>query len=390
LSNLLRLLFVFGTRPEAIKLAPVIKFAVHERNLDVITVTTAQHRDMLDQALEVFRIKPHYDLNIMLTNQTLSDITRNSVAKLDKVVKNEHPDVIVVQGDTTTAFVGGLVGYYNRAKVAHVEAGLRSFDKFNPFPEEVNRRLISVVADYHFAPTAWAKKNLLLEGVRSGNIFVTGNTVVDALMSAARSELLNDSRTVGELKDIFRKGKMVILLTVHRRENIGDPMVNIFKAVSKIAKSRDDVIVIYPVHKNPNIRSLAAKHFSGAKNVILKEPFSYLEMVYVLKNCKFVLTDSGGLQEEAPTFNKPVLVLREVTERPEGVEHGCTKVVGTESRNLEKEVNTLLDDDKICSSMSRVRNPYGDGRASERIIDTLLFNFGLKHKLPDMFDPIKL
>jgi UDP-N-acetylglucosamine 2-epimerase (non-hydrolysing) len=381
-------LFVFGTRPEAIKLAPVIRFAENERNLDVITVTTAQHRDMLDQALEVFQIKPDYDLNIMLTDQTLSDITRNSVTKLDSVIKSEHPDVIVVQGDTTTAFVGGLVGYYNRAKVAHVEAGLRSFDKFNPFPEEVNRRLISVVADYHFAPTTWAKKNLLSEGIGQDNIFVTGNTVVDALISVASSGLLNDNRAVGELKDIIGKGKTVILLTVHRRENIGDPMVSIFKAVSKIAESRDDVIVIYPVHKNPSIRSLAAKYFSGVRNVILKEPLSYLEMIYVLKNCKFVLTDSGGLQEEAPTFNKPVLVLREVTERPEGVEHGCAKVVGTDSKNLEKEINALLDNDKIYSLMSRSINPFGDGRASGRIIDILLFNFGVNRKLPDMFNHI--
>ena len=388
MSESLKLLFIFGTRPEAIKLAPVIKFAENDRNLDVVTVTTAQHRDMLDQTLEVFRIKPDYDLNIMLTKQTLSDITRNSVTKLDKVIKDEHPDVIVVQGDTTTAFVGGLVGYYNRSKVAHVEAGLRSFDKFNPFPEEVNRRLISIVADYHFAPTTRAKKNLLSEGIGQDNIFVTGNTVVDALMSASRSELLNNGRTVGELKDIFGQGKMVILLTVHRRENIGDPMINVFRVVRKIAESRDDVVFIYPVHKNPHIRSLVAKYFSGVKNVILKEPLSYLEMVYVLKNCKFVLTDSGGLQEEAPTFNKPVLVLREVTERPEGVEHGCAKIVGTNEKNLEREINILLDNDKIYNLMSRTINPYGDGRASERIIDALLFNFGVNQKLPDMFDPI--
>jgi len=384
----LKLLFIFGTRPEAIKLAPVIKFAENDRNLDVITVTTAQHRDMLDQTLEVFQIKPDYDLNIMLTNQTLSDITRNSVTKLDNIIKNEHPDVIVVQGDTTTAFVGGLVGYYNRSKVAHVEAGLRSFDKFNPFPEEINRRLISVVADYHFAPTNRAKENLLSEGIKTDKIFVTGNTVVDALMSTARLELLNNGRTVGELKDMFRKGKKVILLTVHRRENIGDPMMSIFRVVRKIAESRDDVIVIYPVHKNPHIRNLAAKYFSGAKNVILKEPLSYLEMIYVLKNCKFVLTDSGGLQEEAPTFNKPVLVLREVTERPEGVEHGCARVIGTDDGNLEKEINTLLDNDKIYNLMSKAINPYGDGKASERIIDALLFNFGVSQRLPDMFDPI--
>ncbi|MCL5985025.1 MAG: UDP-N-acetylglucosamine 2-epimerase (non-hydrolyzing) [Actinobacteria bacterium] len=387
--NPLKFLFIFGTRPEAIKIAPVIQLAKGmDGEIKTTTVVTAQHRDMLDQVLSVFDIEPDYDLNIMRTNQTLSDITRRSVARLDEIIKTESPDVILVQGDTTTAFVGALVGYYNRIKVAHIEAGLRSFDKFNPFPEEINRRLISIVSDFHFAPTKSARENLISEGISLASIRITGNTVVDALKIAVQAPQVTNqafSEDMSWFSSIHKK--KAILLTTHRRENIGEPMVDIFTAVRSIANVRDDVVFIFPVHKNPVIQKLAKENLKGIQNVILSRSLSYFEMVYVLKNCYLVLTDSGGLQEEAPTFGKPVLVLREVTERPEGVKFGCAKVVGTDSDNLKNEINNLLDDGKIYASMSNATNPYGDGNAAKRIIGALLYNFGLIKNPPDEFRP---
>jgi UDP-N-acetylglucosamine 2-epimerase (non-hydrolysing) len=364
-------LFIFGTRPEAIKLAPVIR-ELHQRPdaFAVRVCVTAQHREMLDQVLEAFGINPDRDLDLMRPNQTLFDITAEAVRGLKDVLESEKPDVVLVQGDTTTVFVGALASYYLQIPVGHVEAGLRTGNKFSPFPEEINRRLTSSLADYHFAPTSKARENLLREGVSPSIIYVTGNTVIDALFWAA--EML-DGRTPAdfpELKDLPARPRS-ILVTGHRRENFGEGFQNICRALKHLSEKNRDVQIIYPVHLNPNVQKPVHAILGGCPNVSLIAPLPYLPFVALMKACHLILTDSGGVQEEAPSLGKPVLVMRDTTERPEAVEAGTVHLVGTDYDCIVTETQRLLDDAEAYRRMSRAKNPYGDGLASRRIADIL-------------------
>ncbi len=371
-------LLAFGTRPEAIKMAPVIK-TLEKRAGDFRTIAcvTAQHRRMLDQVLSIFSIRPHYDLDIMKNNQDLFDITAHALTGLKGVFKETKPDVVLVQGDTTTAFVAGLAAYYLKIPVGHIEAGLRTWNKYSPFPEEVNRRLLSVVADFHFAPTKWSRSNLIQEGTDPEKIWVTGNTVIDALMMIKERQRTEAAKTV--LTDHFRKrwdiefakGKRMILVTGHRRENFGAGFRNICMALKTIARQRPDVNIVYPVHLNPSVQQPVNEILSGVPNIHLIEPVEYEQFIFLMNRSYMILTDSGGVQEEAPSLGKPVLVMREVTERPEGIESGVVKLVGTDSMSIVTSVAELLDNDGTYRRMSEAVNPYGDGRASERIADIL-------------------
>jgi len=366
----MKILFVFGTRPEAIKMAPIIEAMGRQPELfEVRICITAQHREMLEPVLELFNIRPNYNLDLMRPKQTLSDLTARIFEAVDPVICREKPDWLLVQGDTTTAMGASLVGYYHRVKVAHVEAGLRTYDKFQPFPEEINRRIAGAVADLHFAPTEIAKANLLCEGVDKRNILVTGNTVIDALLQIVK------------LKFDFAKGllagipldKRILLVTAHRRENFGEPIQAICKALQVIAERyTGDVHIVYPVHLNTNVWEPVHALLSGVSNITLSEPLDYLSLIQLM-NCSYiVLTDSGGLQEEAPSLGKPVLVLRNTSERPEAVEAGTVKVVGTETARIVQEVERLLDDSAAYTKMAHAVNPYGDGYAAERICERLL------------------
>jgi len=354
-----KILFIFGTRPEAIKMAPVIKEFKKEKSIDVKVCITAQHREMLDQVLNFFGIKPDYDLNLMKPNQSLFDITANSLKSLEKVLDKEKPDLIFVQGDTTTAFVGALAGFYKKMKVAHIEAGLRSHNKYSPFPEEINRVLVGHVADYHFAPTERAKENLYRENIKK-NVYVVGNTVIDALFLG-----LNIIKKEGEEKfykyfDFIDFSKKIILVTGHRRENFGKPFENICYALKEIAK-REDVEIVYPVHLNPNVKKPVNEILNGVRNIHLIEPLEYPYLIWLMSKSYLVLTDSGGIQEEAPSLGKPVLVMRDVTERTEGIEAGTAKLVGTSKETVINEISILLDNKKYYDKMAKAINPYGKG-----------------------------
>jgi len=368
-----RILIIFGTRPEVIKLAPVVLAAKEEGRVEVLTCATAQHRGLLDQVLSFFEIQPDYDLDLMKEGQTLSDLTARALVALREVMEKAKPDLVVVQGDTATAFTGALAGYYYGVKVAHVEAGLRTGCVRSPFPEEYFRKAIAGVADYHFAPTSLAAENLRKENVTPSSIHMTGNTVVDALQFVAdRQEIyphLAKSLGIGPS----------VLLTTHRRENFGTNLVEILLAVKEFAEKNPDVRIFYPVHPNPNVRGLAYETLGGLGNVILSEPLSYGEIVYVLRSVSFVVTDSGGLQEEAPTFGKPVLVLRDTTERPESVDAGCSLLVGHDRLKI-LNLMTLLRQpcSALYQSMSQVANPFGDGQAGKRIVDILAGDQSLK------------
>jgi UDP-N-acetylglucosamine 2-epimerase (non-hydrolysing) len=365
-----RILFVFGTRPEAIKMAPLIKAVEKGSKFESRVCVTAQHRQMLDQVLKIFKIKPDYDLDIMTNNQSLFDITAKIILKLQGVLAAERPDIVVVQGDTTTTFVASLAAFYMKTKVAHLEAGLRTRNKFAPFPEEINRRITSAVADIHFAPTPWAKNNLLKENISPENIFVTGNTVIDALFSVV--EMLKESAMkFDSLLDGIDFSKKMVLITGHRRENFGEGFKNICEAVSDLARKFPNAEFVYPVHFNPNVRKPVSEILSGFKNVHLIEPLDYEPFVYVMGKSYMILTDSGGVQEEAPSLGKPVLVMRETTERPEAVEAGTVKLVGTDKEKIIDGVSTLLTDSQVYVRMSRAHNPYGDGKASQRIVKIL-------------------
>lgn len=371
-------LLAFGTRPEAIKMAPVIK-TLEKRAGDLRTIAcvTAQHRRMLDQVLSIFSIRPQYDLDIMKENQDLFDITAHALTGLKKVFEETRPDIVLVQGDTTTAFAAGLAAYYLKIPVGHIEAGLRTWDKYSPFPEEVNRRLLSVVADYHFSPTEWSRSNLIQEGTDPERIWVTGNTVIDALMmikekqqtEAARTALLDHFKTRWGIE--FAEGVRVILVTGHRRENFGAGFRDICTALKTIARQRPDVTVIYPVHLNPRVQRPVKEILSDVPNIHLIEPVEYEQFIFLMSRSYMILTDSGGVQEEAPSLGKPVLVMREVTERPEGVEAGVVRLVGTDSTKIVASAAELLDNDATYRRMSEAVNPYGDGKASERIVDIL-------------------
>lgn len=369
----MNVLFIFGTRPEAIKLAPVIKKFELDKCINIKICITAQHREMLDQVLNFFNIIPDYDLNLMKENQSLFDITSEGIKKLEYVLEDERFDVIFVQGDTTTAFLGALAGFYKKIKVAHVEAGLRSYNKYSPFPEEINRVLIGNIADLHFAPTNRAKENLINEGIKD-NIYVVGNTVIDALFLG-----LNIINNLPENKfletfNFIDFSKKVILVTGHRRESFGKPFENICYALRDLATNFNDIEIVYPVHMNPNVREPVNKILKDIKNIHLIEPLSYPELIWLLNKSYIVLTDSGGIQEEAPSLGKPVLVMRDVTERIEGIEAETAKLVGTDKETIIKETTELLKNKNLYNKMSKAKNPYGDGKASERILSIIKKN----------------
>jgi UDP-N-acetylglucosamine 2-epimerase (non-hydrolysing) len=371
------ILIIFGTRPEAIKMAPVIiKLRAKSKELRTIVCVTAQHREMLDQVLDIFQIRPDYDLGIMKQNQSLFDVTVNGLKKLENILKKEKPDIILVQGDTTTTFIASLAAYYLKIKIGHIEAGLRTKDKFNPFPEEINRRLTDCLADMYFVHTEKAKENLLKEGVDKEKILLTGNTVIDALQIIVKKQ--NSKKIQKEIEQRFFSNygisfdnKKLILVTGHRRESFGRDFENICKGLKKIALSNQDIQIIYPVHLNPNVQNPVRKILSGIANVHLIEPLDYFTFVWLMNRAYLILTDSGGIQEEAPSLGKPVLVMRKKTERTEGIEAGTAKLVGTDSEKIYSEAIKLLKNIRLYQKMSKAVNPYGDGKAAERIIKKL-------------------
>lgn len=366
---MIRVLTVFGTRPEAIKLAPLIKELEKHRDKFVSRVcVTAQHREMLDPLLSLFEIESDYDLNIMQPNQTLFDVTTKALIGLREVLEAERPDIVLVQGDTTTAFATTLAAFYLKMKIGHVEAGLRTRDKYNPFPEEINRRLISHLADFHFAPTVEAKENLLSEGIDSSSIFVTGNTVIDALFMTLERTKAHDPLAELELDP----SKRLILVTAHRRESFGAGLVNVCQALREIVQRASDVEILYSVHMNPNVRLTVEQFLKGVDGVRLTEPLDYVKFVHLMNRAHLILTDSGGIQEEAPSLGRPVLVLREVTERPEVIEVGAAKLVGTDPENIVSETLRLLEDKNEYKRMARATNPFGDGHAAERIAKIIM------------------
>ncbi|MEJ2011010.1 MAG: UDP-N-acetylglucosamine 2-epimerase (non-hydrolyzing) [Anaerolineales bacterium] len=364
----LRVLSIFGTRPEAVKMAPVVRRLSQTAGIESMVCVTAQHRQMLDQVLDIFQIEPQIDLDLMRPDQTLPDLTAAVLQGLDPILADLQPDWILVQGDTTTVMAAGLLAYYHRVRLGHVEAGLRTGNKWQPFPEEVNRRMAAVVADLHFAPTTWARDNLLAEGISPAAIVVTGNPVIDALLQIAEQPFHPPAGPLAALP----AGRELILMTAHRRENFGPPLRRIFGAVRELAEEyRDRIHVLYPIHLNPNVQEPAKEILQGMSNVTLTEPLGYREMVYAMQRCRFVLTDSGGLQEEAPALGKPVLVMREVTERPEAVQAGTARLVGSDPERILQAARTLLEDEKEYQTMARAVNPYGDGHAAERIVDAI-------------------
>lgn len=366
---MIKVISIFGTRPEAIKMAPLVKELEKRKEIESIVVVTAQHRQMLDSVLETFNIKPDYDLNIMKQGQTLGDITTRALTGLEEVIKKEKPDIVLVHGDTTTTFAGALAAFYNGTSIGHVEAGLRTYDKYSPYPEEMNRQMVDCMTDMYFAPTLMSKENLLKEGKDESKIYVTGNTAIDAMATT-----VDENYTHPELKWIKPNEKM-ILLTAHRRENLGKPMRNIFKAVKKITDEFNDVKVIYPIHLNPKVREIANEIFDGDDKVHLIEPLEVFDFHNFQNKSYIILTDSGGIQEEAPSLGKPVLVLRDTTERPEGIKAGTLKLVGTDEETIYNETKKLLTDKKEYEKMSKASNPYGDGHASEKIVDAIIEKF---------------
>ena len=363
---------VFGTRPEAIKMAPLVKELEKSDKINSLVCVTAQHRQMLDQVLSLFKITPDYDLDIMKERQTLAGITTRALNGLDKVMAQVKPDIVLVHGDTTTTFAGSIAAFYNGAKVGHVEAGLRTYDKWSPFPEEMNRRLTGAIADLHFSPTVRNKNNLLRENVPEESIFITGNTVIDALRTT-----VYDGYKFGdkELEKILDSGKRIILMTAHRRENLGEPLYNITRAVRRIADKFTDTEVIYPVHLNPAVRSVANEVLGGHERIHLIDPLEAGDMHNAMSRSYLIMTDSGGLQEEAPSLGKPVLVLRRETERPEAIEAGTVRLAGTEEDVIFQMASELLSDKASYDKMAKAVNPYGDGHACERIVNAILYTF---------------
>ncbi|MCQ3936224.1 MAG: UDP-N-acetylglucosamine 2-epimerase (non-hydrolyzing) [Chloroflexi bacterium] len=364
----MKILSVFGTRPEAVKMAPVVMRLAGTPGVESRVCVTAQHRQMLDQVLELFDIQPDYDLNLMRDNQSLAELSAAIFTHLDPVLADFQPDWVLAQGDTTTVAITSLLTYFRRIQFGHVEAGLRTHDKWQPFPEEINRRIAGVTADLHFAPTEWSKQNLLREGVDERMIKVTGNTVIDALQFVAKQP---EPKEITELRNEKLGTKKLILVTAHRRENFGKPLENICRALIQLA-DLGDVEIVYPVHLNPNVQEPVNRLLRGVEHVTLLPPLDYLPLVHLMKHAALILTDSGGIQEEAPAFGIPTLVLREVTERPEGVQAGTLKLAGTETSRIVQEAQRLLTDASAYAAMSRAANPYGDGRAAEKIVHALL------------------
>ena len=379
----IKVMTVFGTRPEAIKMAPIVlELARHPEEITPIVAVTAQHRDMLDQVLHLFDIRPDYDLDIMAAGQTLFDITSRAMLGLDKVLTEAKPDIVLVHGDTTTTFAGALAAYYHQTTVGHVEAGLRTHNKFSPFPEEMNRKLTGSLADLHFAPTSTAQQNLLTEAIAPENIFVTGNTVIDALHQTVREDFTFEDEL---LRRIDYKNKRIVLVTTHRRENLGEPMRHVYKALRRLTEEFADVEVVFPVHKNPKVREVVREELGGLSKVHLIDPLDYEPFANLMHRSYLILTDSGGVQEEAPALGKPVLVLRDTTERPEAVTAGTVKLIGTDCERVYAEARQLLIDKKEYSRMAESCNPYGDGKASGRIIQAILYHYGRAAAHPDEF-----
>ena len=379
---MIKVMTVFGTRPEAIKMAPVVlELQKHADRIQTIVAVTAQHRQMLDQVLDLFRITPDYDLDIMSQGQTLYDITTKSLMGLKDVLAKEKPDLVLVHGDTTTTFAGALASYYQQVPVGHVEAGLRTGDIYSPFPEEMNRKLTGAIAAIHFAPTATAKANLLKENVNPSHIYVTGNTVIDALMMT----VAGDYDFGDDLKDVDFHNHRVILLTTHRRENLGEPMRHIYKALRRLIEEIPDTEIVFPVHRNPLVRKVVEEELAGVDRIHLIDPMEYEPFANLMSLSSLVLTDSGGIQEEAPSLGKPVLVLRNTTERPEAVEAGTVRLIGTDKDVVYAETKRLLTDQAAYDAMSNAVNPYGDGKASQRIVQAILHVFAGEEAVPDDF-----
>lgn len=381
LMKKIKVMTVFGTRPEAIKMAPlVLELQKQSQRFEAITTVSAQHREMLDQVLDIFHIKPDYDLNIMHARQTLTDITSNVLINLDKILKEAKPDIVLVHGDTTTTFAASVAAFYNQIPIGHVEAGLRTWEKYSPYPEEMNRQMTDAMTDLYFAPTNQSKANLLKENHKEDNIYITGNTAIDALKQTVDKEYHHD------ILDKVSPDNKLILLTMHRRENQGEPMRRVFKVIREVVESRENVEVIYPVHLSPAVEEVAKEILGNTERIHLISPLDVVDFHNLAARSYFIMTDSGGVQEEAPSLGKPVLVLRDTTERPEGVEVGTLKLVGTESEKVKKEMEELLDNDAEYQRMAQAKNPYGDGKASKRILDAIAYYFGVTDKKPIEFE----
>ncbi|MFY0544235.1 non-hydrolyzing UDP-N-acetylglucosamine 2-epimerase [Brevibacillus sp. H7] len=378
-----KVMTVFGTRPEAIKMAPLVhELKKHEDQIESIVCVTAQHRQMLDQVLEIFQIQPDIDLNIMKDRQTLVQITTRALESLDQVMKETKPDIVLVHGDTTTTFVASLAAFYNQVAIGHVEAGLRTYDKYSPFPEEMNRQLTGVMADLHFAPTEGSAENLRRENKPEAGIYITGNTAIDALQTTVRSDYTHP------VLDKVAGHKMV-LMTAHRRENLGEPMRRIFRAVRRLTDEHADIAVVYPVHLNPAVQDVAREVLGNHERIHLIDPLDAFDFHNFARRAHLILTDSGGVQEEAPSLGVPVLVLRDTTERPEGIQAGTLKLAGTDEDQVYRMADHLLRDQSAYDAMAQAANPYGDGQASRRIVEAILYHFGLRPERPEPFQPGK-
>ena len=379
----LRVMTVFGTRPEAIKMCPlVLELRKYPDYIEPLVAVTAQHREMLDQVLRLFAIEPEYDLNIMTSGQTLYDITVKALLGLKEVIAKAQPDLVLVHGDTTTTFAGSLSAYYAQIKLGHVEAGLRTGNKFSPYPEEMNRKLTGSLADFHFAPTAVSRENLLKENVPEDSIFVTGNTVIDALNTTVRKDFVFHDPVI---TNALNSGKRLILMTTHRRENLGEPMRQVYRALKTVLERHPEAAAIFPVHKNPKVREVVQAELAGTDRVYLTEPMDYEPFANLMNHADIVLTDSGGIQEEAPALGKPVLVLRNTTERPEAVTAGTVRLTGAGYEAVKEETCRLLEDAAYYRSMAEAVNPYGDGHACERITGFILNRFGFTDGMPEPF-----
>jgi len=381
--NKIKIALIFGTRPETIKIFPIIsEIKKYPHFIDYKIIVSGQHREMLDQMLGIFQINPDYDLDIMEQGQSLSNITNYSLLGIEKILKKERPSMVLVQGDTTTTFTGALAAFYQKIRIGHIEAGLRTHNKYYPFPEEINRHITSVLTDFHFAPTRQSYENLLSEGVKSEDIFISGNTVIDALFLMVKENYIFRETSLKDEK-IFKK--KIILVTMHRRENWGEPLRKTCRAINKIIDKHSDVSVIFPLHKNPEIRSNVKEILQNRKNILLLDTLDYDDMINLMSKSYIILTDSGGIQEEAPSLGKPVLVLRDETERPEAVEAGVVKLIGTDEERIFSEIDLVLNSREKYMEMSKSINPYGDGKASERIVKKILYNFNLIDQSPDEF-----
>jgi UDP-N-acetylglucosamine 2-epimerase (non-hydrolysing) len=379
----IKVMTIFGTRPEAIKMAPlVLELQKYPDVFDSVVTVTAQHRQMLDQVLDIFQITPDYDLNIMKDRQTLTDVTTRGLEGLDQVMKEAKPDIVLVHGDTTTTFIASLAAYYNQIVIGHVEAGLRTWNKYSPYPEEMNRQLTGVLADLHFSPTTKSAENLMRENKKEENIFITGNTAIDALETTVKNTYSH------EVLDSIGEDRL-ILMTAHRRENLGEPMRSMFRAIKRIAEEHKDVQIVYPVHLNPAVREVADEILGDHARIHLIEPLDVIDFHNFANRSYLILTDSGGVQEEAPSLGVPVLVLRDTTERPEGIEAGTLKLAGTDEETIYQMANELLSDHTAYEKMAKAANPYGDGQASRRIADAIRFYFKDTDKRPELFVPVQ-